>query len=284
MLSKTPHRKAHRAEKPPVLPRRSDAAAARRGVGPDRRLSGGELLLPADAVVALVTGSALVLAVATGAVMIEDSRSQLQATAAPVAAASPPATPAPEAVEPRFPPDQQQPQAQPPTQERVQAQPPAQPDSTSTTATASEPMQPRSEALAEVQPRAPTAGPKPFPAPVAPSVELLGPSPAERAPKVQQVPADMRFAVYLASFASDEQALAGWQILQRRYQRPLAGLSPLVRRGKSKRGENVFRLFAGPFESLQAAAQRCGVLATATANCKPADLSQQAAEGSQSWD
>jgi hypothetical protein len=46
----------------------------------------------------------------------------------------------------------------------------------------------------------------------------------------------------------------------------------------------VFRLFAGPFESLEAAARRCSVLSTATANCKPADLSQASAEGSQSWD
>ena len=100
-----------------------------------------------------------------------------------------------------------------------------------------------------MQPPGPSAGPKSFPAPVAPSVELLGPAPRKAAaPKVQQASPDMRFAVYLASFSSDEQALAGWQILQRRYQRPLAGLTPLVRRGKSKQGGSVFRLFAGPFE------------------------------------
>jgi hypothetical protein len=273
MLSKTPHRKDARREKPPVLRRKGDATAGRRGAGADRSPAVSEVL-PAEVIVALVTGSALVLALATGAVMIEDSRSPSQATAAPVAAEAPAAPAAPEAVEPRFPAEQQQSPAQPQPQR----------DDKSETPTASEPTEPHSEALAEVQPRTPTAGPKPFPAPVAPSVELLGPSPAERAQKVQQAPADMRFAVYLASFSTDEQALAGWQILQRRYQRPLAGLRPLVRRGKSKQGESVFRLFAGPFESLQAAAQRCGVLATATANCKPADLSQQAAEGSQSWD
>ena len=113
---------------------------------------------------------------------------------------------------------------------------------------------------------------KPFPAPVAPSLDLLGPAPA-----------DMRFAVYLASFSSEEQANAGWTILERRYRRPLSGLSPLVRRGKSKQGSAVFQLFAGPFESLLDAGQRCAALSIATANCKPADLSESA-EGSGSWD
>lgn len=237
----------------------------------------GSEIVPPDAIVALVTGAALILALATAWVMIKDSYSQPQAmAAAPVVAEAPPAPVRPEAVEPRFPPEPPQPPA------------PAQRDDRSEVPTAappSEPAEPQGETLAKVQPLGPAAGPKSYPAPVAPSVELLGPAPRRAPlPKIQQASPDMRFAVYLASFSSDDQALAGWQILQRRYQRPLAGLTPLVRRGKTKRGGSVFRLFAGPFESLEAAAQRCGVLSTATANCKPADLSQQAAEGVQSWD
>lgn len=293
MLSKTPHRKGPRPERPPVLGRRGEAAAGRRGGRAEQRPASSEDL-PADAVIALVAGAGLVLALATGGVMIKDSRSRpqadWQAMKAPAVAQAPPAPPAPsapEAVEPRFPADQQQ--QQPQTEPQPQPQPLVQRDDKSETSAPAEPAEGEGQALAEVQPRSPAAGPKAYPAPVAPSVELLGPT-AKPAPKTLQpspiapAPSGMRFAVYLASFPSDEQAVAGWQILQRRYQRPLAGLSPLVKRGKSKQGESVFRLFAGPFESLEAAARRCSVLYTATANCKPADLSQASAEGSQSWD
>jgi hypothetical protein len=285
MLSKTPHRKGPRPERAPALRREGEAAAARRGIRAEHRPASEDL--PADTIIALVAGAGLVLALATGGVMIKDSRSQSQADmpAAPaqVVAQAPPAPATPEAVEPRFPADQQQPQTEP------QPQPPAQRDDKSDTPVAAQPAEGEGQAFAEVQPRSPAAGPKAFPAPVAPSVELLGPA-AKPGPKiappaaVAQAPSDMRFAVYLASFPSDEQAAAGWQILQRRYQRPLAGLSPLIKRGKSKQGGSVFRLFAGPFESLEAAARRCSVLSTATANCKPADLSQASAEGQQSWD
>jgi hypothetical protein len=290
MLSKTPHRKGPRPERPPVLGRHGEAAAGRRGGRAEQRPASSEDL-PADAVIALVAGAGLVLALATGGVMIKDSRSRpqagWQAMKAPVVAQAPPAPSAPEAVEPRFPADQQQ--QQPQTEPQPQPQPLVQRDDKSETPAPAEPAEGEGQALAEVQPRSPAAGPKAYPAPVAPSVELLGPT-AKPAPKTLQpspiapAPSGMRFAVYLASFPSDEQAVAGWQILQRRYQRPLAGLSPLVKRGKSKQGESVFRLFAGPFESLEAAARRCSVLYTATANCKPADLSQASAEGSQSWD
>ena len=287
MLSKTPHRKGPRPQRPPSFPRRGDAAPARPGAGAAALPAGGDIV-PPDAIVALVTGAALVLALATAWVMIKDSYSQPQAVAeAPVVAEPSPAPARPEAVEPRFPaePPQPQPQSQPQPLLQTQPQAPVQRDDRSEVPSPSEPAEPEGETLAKVQPLGPSAGPKSFPAPVAPSVELLGPAPRKAAaPKVQQASPDMRFAVYLASFSSDEQALAGWQILQRRYQRPLAGLTPLVRRGKSKQGGSVFRLFAGPFELLEAAAQRCGVLSTATANCKPADLSQQAAEGAQSWD
>ena len=290
MLSKTPHRKGPRPERPPVLGRHGEAAAGRRGGRAEQRPASSEDL-PADAVIALVAGAGLVLALATGGVMIKDSRSQAQADSqamkAPVVAQAPPAPSAPEAIEPRFPADQQQ--QQPQTEPQTQPQPPVQRDDKAEIPAPAEPAEGEGQALAEVQPRSPAAGPKAYPAPVAPSVELLGPT-AKPAPKtlqpspIAQAPSGMHFAVYLASFSSDEQAVAGWQILQRRYQRPLAGLSPLVKRGKSKQGESVFRLFAGPFESLEAAARRCSVLYTATANCKPADLSQASAEGSQSWD
>jgi SPOR domain len=195
-----------------------------------RKLSGDPVL--AESLVALVTGSALLLALATAVVMVGESRSGPPSVPAPALAEAPAA---PQAIEPRFPADQQE-------QPLVQG-----------------------ETKAEREP-------KPFPAPVAPTVDLLGPAPAE-----------MRFAVYLASFSSEEQAHAGWGILERRYPRPLSGLSPLVRRGKSKRGATVFQLFAGPFESLLEATQRCATLSTATANCKPADLSQAGA-GTRSWD
>jgi SPOR domain len=228
---------------------------------------------PAEAMVALATGSALLLALATAAVMIKDSRSGPPAAPAPVIAEAPATPPpSPQATEPRFPADQQQPLVQREDKSEVP--------------TTTEPVAPDT-ALADPKPATPPMEQKPFPAPVAPSLELLGPAPATKAApqaKVAQAPADMRYAVYLASFPNEEQALAGWQILQRRYQRPLSSLSPLVRRGKSKQGESVFRLFAGPFGSLKEAGQRCAGLAIATANCKPADLAQQPAEGAGSWD
>jgi SPOR domain len=224
---------------------------------------------PAEAIGALVTGSALLLALATAAVMIKDSRPGPPAAPAPAIAEVPAAAPpSPQPTEPRFPAEQQQPLVQ--REDKAEAQ------------TVTEPTAPD-----EAKPAAPAMEQKAFPAPVAPSLELLGPAPAAKAApqaKVAEAPADMRYAVYLASFPNEEQALAGWQILQRRYQRPLSGLSPLVRRGKSKQGESVFRLFAGPFGSLKDAGQRCAGLATATANCKPADLAQLPAEGSGSWD
>ncbi len=192
----------------------------------------------AEAVVALVTGSALLLAVATAAVMVRDSRTEPSTVPAPVVAEAPAPPPAaPSAIEPRFPAEQEE---QPSVQEETKAQ--------------------REQ------------NQSPFPAPVAPSVDLLGPAPV-----------DMRFAIYLASFSSEEQAHAGWEILERRYRRPLSGLSPLVRRGKSRQGATVYRLFAGPFESLPDATQRCAALSTATANCKPADLSEAGKETG-SWD
>ena len=196
-----------------------------------------------EALVAVAAGSALFLALATAAVMIRDSRwgpstvatSTGAAARAPAPAAPSPVPAAPSAVEPRFPADQ--------------------PDQL--------PVQDAANAQSEE---------KPFPAPVAPSLELLGPPPA-----------DMRFAVHLASFSSEKQAHAGWEILARRYRGQLAGLSSLVRRGSSKQGSDVFELFAGPFESLLAASQRCGALTIATASCRAVDLSQSA-EGAQSWD
>jgi SPOR domain len=220
---------------PPGVP---SALHRRDGVGPARRPSApaADRKPPAEALAALVTGAALFLAAATAVVLIKDSRSGPSTAMAPVPAEAPAPPPAaPPAVEPRFPADQQE---QPVAQEEAKAQRDA----------------------------------TPYPAPVAPSLDLLGPAPV-----------DMRFAVYLASFSSEEQAHAGWEILERRYRRPLSGLSPLVRRGKSKQGAAVFELFAGPFDSLVDAGQRCAALSIATANCKPADLSKSA-EGAGSWD
>src|SRR5262245_12712023 len=237
MFSKTPPRRGSPPEVPPALHRKSGAGPARRSPGSfaGRTMPRDPLL--AEAVVALVTGSALLLAVATAAVMVRDSRSGPSTAPPAPAVAEAPAPPpaAPSATEPRFPAEQEE---QPAVRDEAKAQ--------------------REQS--------------PFPAPVAPSVDLLGPA---------QV--DVRFAIYLASFSSEEQAHAGWEILERRYRRPLSGLSPLVRRGKSRQGATVYRLFAGPFDSLPDATQRCAALSTATANCKPADLSQ-AGEGAGSWD
>jgi cell division septation protein DedD len=238
MFSKTPPRRGSPPEVPPAIHRRSGAGPTQRSPG---NVVGRTLFrdtVVAEAIVALVTGSALLLALATAAVMVRDNRSGPSTVPAPTpplaeAPTSPPA--APPAIEPRFPADQQEP---PLVQDETKAQ--------------------REQ--------------KPYPAPVAPSDDLLGPAPE-----------DMRFAVYLASFSSEEQAHAGWEILERRYRRPLSGLNPLVRRGKSRQGATVFRLFAGPFDSLPDATQRCAALSTATANCKPADLSH-AGEGAGSWD
>src|SRR5262245_20598331 len=187
MFSKTPPRRGSPPEVPPALHRKSGAEPARRSPGSFARRTMSRDPLLAEAVVALVTGSALLLAVATAAVMIRDSRSGPSDVPAPAVAeapAPPPTAPpvAPLAIEPRFP---AEPEEQPSVPEETKAQ--------------------REQS--------------PFPAPVAPSVDLLGPAPV-----------DMRFAIYLASFSSEEQAHAGWEILERRYRRPLSGLSPLVRR------------------------------------------------------
>jgi SPOR domain len=240
MFSKTPPRRGSPPEVPPARHRHGGAGPARRPADTVAGRKPAREPVLAEAVVALVTGSALLLAMATAVVMVTDGRSGPSTVPPPVLAeapAPPPAAPpvAPPAVEPRFPADQQE------------------------------------QPLAEVAPKTQREE-KPFPAPVAPSDDLLGPAPA-----------DMRFAVYLASFSSEEQAHAGWEILERRYRRPLSGLGPLVRRGKSKQGDAVFQLFAGPFDSLLDATRRCAALATATANCKPADLSQ-AGEETGSWD
>src|SRR5262245_15369400 len=241
MFSKTPPRKGSPPEVPPCAHRKGGAGPARRSPGnaAGRNLP-SDPVLP-EAAVALLTVSALLLALTTAGVMVRDSRSGPSTAPAPAPAPAPalveaptPSPAAPQATEPRFPSDQ-------PEQPLVQDDKAAQGEQ------------------------------KSYPAPVAPSLDLLGPAPA-----------DMRFAVYLASFSSEEQAHAGWEILERRYRRPLSGLSPLVRRGKSGQGAHVFNLFAGPFESLHDATQRCAALSIATANCKPVDLSQTGEEAG-SW-
>src|SRR5690242_2644028 len=60
MLSKTPHRKGPRPERAPALRREGEAAAARRGIRAEHRPASEDL--PADAIIALVAGAGLVLA------------------------------------------------------------------------------------------------------------------------------------------------------------------------------------------------------------------------------
>jgi cell division septation protein DedD len=223
MFSKTPPRLGPPTEVPPGFHRKVGGRPARRK--PPREA------VAAEGLAAVATGAAVFLALASAAMMVKDSHWRSSAVPVPELAEPPPATAAPpseppQAIEPRFAAD---PQEQPAVQEEGKAQ----------------------------------GEDKPYPAPVAPSVDLLGPAPA-----------DMRFAVYLASFSSLEQAEAGWQVLERRYRRPLSGLNPLVRPGKSREGTLVYELFAGPFDSLLDATQRCAALTIATANCKPIDLSQ----------
>jgi hypothetical protein len=77
------------------------------------------------------------------------------------------------------------------------------------------------------------------------------------------------FGIHLASFADRTMAERGWELLQRNHPSALGQLKPRVEEAKDDKGNPVFLLIAGPFDSEEKAAAHCRKINTQVVFCKP---------------
>jgi hypothetical protein len=111
-----------------------------------------------------------------------------------------------------------------------------------------------------------------LPEPMAPSVELmLSDSPLNAVPIESSVSgsASASFGIHLASFADRTMAERGWVLLQRNHPAALGQLRPRVDQAQDDKGNAVFLLIAGPFDTEELAAAHCGKINTQVVFCKP---------------
>jgi SPOR domain len=111
-----------------------------------------------------------------------------------------------------------------------------------------------------------------LPQPMAPSVELmLSDVPVSAVPVETSsgASAPQGFGIHLASFADRTMAERGWELLQRNHPSALGQLKPRVEEAKDDKGNTVFLLIAGPFESEELAAAHCRKINTQVVFCKP---------------
>jgi hypothetical protein len=132
--------------------------------------------------------------------------------------------------------------------------------------------------VAELQvPESPAAEPadeeeSSLPQPMAPSVELmLSDVPVSAVPvdSASGASAAQGFGIHLASFGDRTMAERGWELLQRNHPTALGKLKPRVEEAKDDKGNGVFLLIAGPFESEELAAAHCRKINTQVVFCKP---------------
>jgi hypothetical protein len=115
-----------------------------------------------------------------------------------------------------------------------------------------------------------------LPAPMAPSVELmLSDTPLAAVPVGSEKPAPSSgaYGIHLASFADRTMAERGWQLLQRNHMAVLGQLKPRINEATDDKGNAVYLLIAGPFETEELAAAHCKKINTQVVFCKPRDFS-----------
>jgi hypothetical protein len=115
-----------------------------------------------------------------------------------------------------------------------------------------------------------------LPAPMAPSVELmLSDTPVAAIPVASETPAPSSgtYGIHLASFADRIMAERGWQLLQRNHVAALGQLKPRINEAADDKGNTVYLLIAGPFETEELAASHCKKINTQVVFCKPRDFS-----------
>jgi hypothetical protein len=111
-----------------------------------------------------------------------------------------------------------------------------------------------------------------LPQPMAPSAELmLSDVPVSAVPVETSsgASAPQGFGIHLASFADRTMAERGWELLQRNHPSALGKLKPLVEEAKDDKGNTIFLLIAGPFETEDLAAAHCRKITTQVVFCKP---------------
>ncbi len=109
-----------------------------------------------------------------------------------------------------------------------------------------------------------------LPAPMAPSAELLKPAvPAVADTDAAEAGAARSFGVHLASFADRVMAERGWALLQRNHPAALGDLTPRIEDAKDEAGNPIFLLLAGPFQTMELAADHCKIIRSQVVFCKP---------------
>jgi hypothetical protein len=110
-----------------------------------------------------------------------------------------------------------------------------------------------------------------LPQPMAPSVELLLSDVPISAVPVDNASAGapQAFGIHLASFADRTMAERGWELLQRNHSSALGQLKPRIEEAKDDKGNAVFLLIAGPFDTEELAAAHCRKINTQVVFCKP---------------
>jgi hypothetical protein len=111
-----------------------------------------------------------------------------------------------------------------------------------------------------------------LPEPMAPSVELLlSDLPLNSVPVNSGATGSKTsaYAIHLASFADRTMAERGWQLLQRNHSNALGELKPRIEEAKDDKGNPMFLLLAGPFDTQELAAAHCKKITTQVVFCKP---------------
>jgi hypothetical protein len=110
-----------------------------------------------------------------------------------------------------------------------------------------------------------------LPAPMAPSVELLlSDLPVNSVPVESGGPeASAAYGIHLASFADRTMAERGWLLLERNHPAALGSLKPRIEEAQDDKGNPVFLLIAGPFNTAELAAAHCRKINTQVVFCKP---------------
>jgi SPOR domain len=111
-----------------------------------------------------------------------------------------------------------------------------------------------------------------LPEPMAPSVELLlSDVPLNSVPVNSELAAakTSAYGIHLASFADRTMAERGWLLLQRNHSSALGQLKPRIDEAKDDKGNSIFLLLAGPFDTEELATAHCKKINTQVVFCKP---------------
>jgi hypothetical protein len=77
------------------------------------------------------------------------------------------------------------------------------------------------------------------------------------------------YGIHLASFADRTMAERGWLLLQRNHSSALGQLKPRIDEAKDDKGNSIFLLLAGPFDTEELATAHCKKINTQVVFCKP---------------